>query len=30
MIPHSVAVTLGNRNAAKEVIAWFNTEKGIK
>lgn len=30
MIPHSVAVTLGNRDAAKEVVAWFNREKGIK
>ena len=30
MIPHSVAVTLGNKAAAKEVIALFNKEKGIK
>jgi hypothetical protein len=29
MVSHSVAVTFGNRNAAKEVIAWFNSEKGI-
>jgi len=29
-IPHGVVVAMGDRDSAKEILEWFNTEKGNK